>query len=75
MSFCRCSPLQIRCPVSKARKISQVNVKNIKVASLSGVENDIGSSGFQLFRATALFYFLNSDSMFISLNDDIFLKK
>jgi len=49
MSFCRCSPLQIRCPVSKARKISQVNVKNIKVASLSGVENDIGSSGFVLF--------------------------
>lgn len=45
------SPLHIREPVSKASKVLHQNITNMEVVWLSRVENDIGSSGFQLFRA------------------------
>lgn len=49
----RHSPLQVRGPVSKANKILHQNINSIVVVWLSRVENDVGSNGFQLVRATA----------------------
>lgn len=51
------------------------NIKNTKIFWLRGVDNDIGSSDFQLLDLWLSSIFFNTDDIFISWNDIILLKK